>query len=244
MSGASPAAYQRPLQVEICVDDLAGALAAEAEGADRIELCSALSEGGLTPSYGLVQAVLGRVRRIGVRVMIRPRGGDYVFSPEEIEVMVADIAAIRALPKGQGVTIGFVCGALTSSGVIDARAITRLKAACGGAPVTFHKAFDVTRDLPAALDTLLGLGIRSVLTSGGAATAECGAEMLASLVEQARGRVAIIAGGSVRAGNVRALLDRAAVPEVHLRAMRPDAYGRLVTSTEEIAAFIRAARPA
>ncbi|GAB0112930.1 copper homeostasis protein CutC [Acidisoma sp. C75] len=237
-------AYRRPPQIEICVDDLAGALAAEAEGADRIELCSAMSEGGLTPSFGLVQAVLSRVRRIGVRVMIRPRGGNYVFSPEEIEVMLADIAAIRALPKAAGVTIGFVCGALTAGGVIDARAITRLKTACGGAPVTFHKAFDVTRDLTAALDTLLGLGIRSVLTSGGKPTAESGAEGLAALVAQARGRVAIIAGGSVRAGNVRALLDRTGVPEVHLRAMRPDAHGRLVTSTEEIAAFIRAARGA
>lgn len=232
-----------PPQVEICVDDLAGALAAEAEGADRIELCSALSEGGLTPSYGLVQAVLGRVRRIGVRIMIRPRGGNYVFSSEEVEVMLADIAAFRTLPKAPGVTIGFVCGALTAAGAVDARAMGRLKAACGGTPMTFHKAFDAARDLPAALDTLLGLGIRSVLTSGGKPTAEAGAEVLAGLVAQAAGRVALIAGGSVRAGNVRALLERTGVPDVHLRAMRPDAFGRLVTSTEEVAAFIRAARP-
>jgi copper homeostasis protein len=243
MSGASPMGHFRPPQVEICVDDLAGALAAEAEGADRIELCSALSEGGLTPSFGLVQAVLGRVRRIGVRIMIRPRGGNYVFSSEEVEVMLADIAAFRSMPKSSGATIGFVCGALTSAGVVDARAITRLKTACGGAPMTFHKAFDAARDLPAALDTLLGLGIRSVLTSGGKPTAEAGAEELAALVTQAAGRVAIIAGGSVRAGNVRALLERTGVPDVHLRAMRPDAFGRLVTSTEEVAAFIRAARP-
>jgi copper homeostasis protein len=228
--------------VEICVDDVAGALAAEAEGADRIELCSALSEGGLTPSFGLVQAVLGRVRRIGVRIMIRPRGGNYVFSAEEVEVMLADIAAFRALQRAPGTAVGFVCGALTASGVIDARAISRIKVACGGAPLTFHKAFDVTRDLGAALDTLLGLGIRSVLTSGGSPTAEGGAETLAILAARAAGRVAIIAGGGVRAGNVRALLERTGVPEVHLRAMRPDAFGRLVTSTEEIAAFIRAAR--
>jgi copper homeostasis protein len=231
-----------PPLVEICVDDVAGALAAEAEGADRIELCSALSEGGLTPSFGLVQTVLARVRRIGVRIMIRPRGGNYVFSAEEVEVMLADIAAFRALNRAPGVAIGFVCGALTGSGVIDARAIARLKAACGGAPMTFHKAFDVTRDLGAALDTLLGLGIRSVLTSGGSPTAEGGAETLGILVSRAAGRVAIIAGGGVRAGNLRALLERTGVPEVHLRAMRPDAFGRLVTSTEEIAAFIRAAR--
>jgi copper homeostasis protein len=238
MSGA------RPPLVEICVDDVAGALAAEAEGADRIELCSAMSEGGLTPSIGLVQAVLGRVRRIGVRIMIRPRGGNYVFSAEEVDVMLADIAAFRALPRAPGVTIGFVCGALTVSGVIDARTIARLKVACGGAPMTFHKAFDVTRDLGAALDTLLGLGIRSVLTSGGSPTAEGGAETLAILVGRSAGRVAIIAGGGVRAANVRALLERTHVPEVHLRAMRPDAFGRQVTSTEEIAAFIQAVRQA
>ncbi|MCB8875332.1 copper homeostasis protein CutC [Acidisoma silvae] len=242
MSGSPYATGLRPPLVEICVDDLAGALAAEAEGADRIELCSALSEGGLTPSFGLAQAVLGRVRRIGVRIMIRPRSGNFVFSAEEVEVMLADIAAIRDLPKASSVNIGFVCGALTAASVVDARAMARLKAACGGTPMTFHKAFDVTRDLPAALETLLGLGIRSVLTSGGKPTAEAGAEVLSALVKQAAGRVAIIAGGSVRGGNVRALLERTGVPEVHLRAMRPDAFGRLVTSTEEIAAFIRAAR--
>ena len=238
MSGA------RPPLVEICVDDVAGALAAEAEGADRIELCSALSDGGLTPSLGLVQAVLGRVRRIGVRIMIRPRGGNFVFSSEEVEVMLADIAAFRALPRPPGVAVGFVCGALTASGVIDARAITRLKVACGGAPMTFHKAFDVTRDLGAALDTLRGLGIRSVLTSGGSPTADGGADTLRILVERSAGRVTIIAGGGVRAGNVRALLAHTHVPEVHLRAMRPDAFGRQVTSTEEIAAFIQAVRQA
>jgi copper homeostasis protein len=233
-----------PALVEICVDDVAGALAAEAEGADRIELSSALSEGGLTPSFGLVQAVLGRVRRVGVRIMIRPRGGNYVFSAEEVEVMRADIAAFRALPRAPGVALGFVCGALTASGVIDARAISRLKLACDGVPMTFHKAFDMTRDLGGALDTLLGLGIRSVLTSGGSPTAEGGAETLAILVGRAAGRVAIIAGGGVRARNVRALLERTRVPEVHLRAMRPDAFGRQVTSTEEIAAFVQAVRQA
>jgi copper homeostasis protein len=236
-------ATRSPL-VEICVDDVAGALAAEAEGADRIELCSALSEGGLTPSLGLAQTVLGRLRRIGVRIMIRPRGGNYVFSAEEVEVMLADIAAFRTLPRAPGIVVGFVCGALTTSGAIDARVMSRLKAACRGAPMTFHKAFDVTRDLGAALDTLLGLGIRSVLTSGGSPTAEGGAETLRILVERSAGRVAIVAGGGVRAVNVRTLLERTGVPEVHLRAMRPDNFGRQVTSTHEIAAFIQAVRQA
>jgi copper homeostasis protein len=230
--------------VEICVDDVGGALAAETEGADRIELCSALSEGGITPSLGLAQTVLGRLRRIGVRIMIRPRGGNFVVAPEELEVMLADIAAFRALPHAPGVALGFVFGALTPSGTIDARTVAKLKAACGGAPVTFHKAFDALRDLSAGLETLQGLGIGAVLTSGGAATAEAGAESLAVLVSRAGGSVRIVAGGGVRAGNVRALLDRTGVPVVHLRAMRPDGAGRQVTSTEEIAGFIRAARAA
>jgi len=230
--------------VEICVDDVGGALAAEAEGADRIELCSALSEGGLTPSIGLAQTVLGRLRRIGVRIMLRPRGGNFVVAPEELEVMLADIAAFRDLPRASGVTLGFVFGALTPAGTIDARTVAKLKAACGGAPVTFHKAFDTLPDLSAGLETLQGLGIGAVLTSGGAATADAGVDTLALLVSRAGSGVRIIAGGGVRAANLRSLLDRSHVPEVHLRAMRPDAAGRQVTSTEEIAGFIRAARAA
>lgn len=228
--------------VEICVDDVAGAVAAETEGAARIELCSALSEGGITPSLGLVQTVLSRIRRTGLRVMVRPRGGDFVVSPDELQVMLADIAAIRDLPRPPALDMGFVFGALTPAGDIDVLALRRLLAACAGLPVTFHKAFDAVWDLPAALETLVALNVGHVLTSGGAATASAGAPMLARLQAQARGRIAIIAAGGVRAHNVAALLGATAVGEVHLRAMRPDATGRPVTMREEIAAVLRAAR--
>lgn len=228
--------------VEICVDDVAGAMLAEAEGADRIELCSALREGGITPSLGLVQAVLSRIGRIGLRVMVRPRSGDFVMSSDELEVMLADVAAFRALPRSPAIDFGFVFGALTPAGDIDVAALRRLLAACAGHSGTFHKAFDAARDLPATLETLAALGIGHVLTSGGAATAAAGAVMLARLQKQARGRIAVIAAGAVRAGNVAALLDATGIGEVHLRAMRPDATGRPVTVREEIAAVVRAAR--
>lgn len=229
----------RPL-VEICVDDVAGAALAEAERADRIELCGALSEGGLTPDIGLVRTVLRHVERIGVRVMVRPRGGGFVASPDDLDVMTADIAALRALPRPPALDFGFVFGVLTPAGDVDVPALSRLLAACGGLPATFHKAFDAARDLPATLETLAGVNVERVLTSGGAANAADGAAMLARLRAQARGRIAIIAAGGVRAHNVAALLDATGVGEVHLRAMRPDASGRMATAREEIAAVLRA----
>jgi copper homeostasis protein len=231
-------------RVEICVDDLSGALAAEEAGADRIELCAALSEGGTTPSIGLIRAVLGRLRRIGVVVMIRPRGGNFQVTAEERAVMLADIAAIRAEPHAPGVTVGFVFGVLDADGTVDVPTTRALVAASAGAPVTFHKAFDETADLPAALETLMALGVNRVLTSGGKATAEEGAAMLRALVTQSADRITVLAGGGVRAHNLRALLAETGVPDVHLRAMRPDAFGRPVTVAEDIAEVLRVARDA
>lgn len=233
-----------PPCVEICVDDLNGALAAEAAGADRIELCAALSEGGITPSVGMIRAVLGGLRRIGVMVMIRPRGGDFLVTAEERAIMLADIAAIREEPHAPEVKVGFVFGALAARRGIDVPSLKMLLAECGGLPVTFHKAFDEVADMQASLETLIALGIDRVLTSGGAPTAASGRERLRSLVEQSAGRIGILAGGGVRAGNLRTLLAETGVREVHLRAMRPDGFGRPVTSPEEIDAVLRVARDA
>ena len=230
--------------VEICVDDVGGALLAEREGADRIELCAALSEGGLTPSLGLVRTVLDRVRRVGVQVMIRPRGGDFTVEADERDVMLADIAAVSALGRAPNVTLGFVFGALTPDRRIDAATTAQLRQACGAAPATFHKAFDRVPDPAAALDTLAALGLTRVLTSGGAATAAAGADTLARLIGRAAGtQVAILAAGGIRAGNARALVERTGVREIHLRAMR-DRPGRPpATNAAEIAAVIEAVRP-
>lgn len=207
--------------VEICVDDAAGAAVAEAAGADRVELCAALADGGTTPSIGTVEAALGAVRRIGVQVLVRPRGGDFVHDREELAVMRADVRALRRL----GGPLGFVLGVLTPAGEVDVPAMRILLDECGDAPVTFHRAFDATRDLPAALDVLAGLGVTRLLTSGGRATALEGAPALTDLIALAAGRVAVMAGGSVRAGNVAELVARTGVREVHLRAA-VDAPGR------------------
>jgi copper homeostasis protein len=200
--------------VEICIDDVAGAVVAESAGADRVELCAALSDGGTTPSIGTVETVFDSVRRIGVQVLVRPRGGDFVHDRDELAVMRADVQALRRL----GRPLGFVLGALTPYGDVDVPAMRMLLDACGEAPVTFHRAFDATRDRMAALDVLTDLGVARVLTSGGRTTAAEGAPVLADLVRKADGRVAVMAGGSVRPENVAELVARTGVPEVHLRA--------------------------
>jgi len=204
--------------LEVSLDDIAGAFLAEELGADRIELCAGLIEGGTTPSLGTVATVLGGVERIGVRVLVRQRGGDFVYTADELDAMCADIEAIRALPIPSGVELGFVIGALLPSGEIDTAATTRLVEACGPAPTVFHKAFDQVQDQSAALEILIGLGVGGVLTSGGAPRAIDAAEALSALVRQAAGRIVILAGGGVRPENVAELVASTGVTEVHLRA--------------------------
>lgn len=207
-------------RVEICVEDAAGAQAAEQAGAHRVELCAGLSDGGTTPSIGTVSATLGAVSRIGVQVLIRPRPGDFVYSAPERDVMLADIRAVRRLARTRQVTVGFAVGALTADGGIDRCVLLDLLAACGPAPVTFHRAFDLTRDLDEALDTLIDLGVPRVLTSGGAGRAVDGVDALARLVRRAAGRIAVMAAGTLRPGNVAQIIAGTGVPEVHLRAAR------------------------
>lgn len=201
-------------QVEIAIDDVSGGAIAEGAGADRIELCGALADGGTTPSIGLVRTVTDALCTASLRVLIRPRAGDFVYTPDELRTMTADIAAVRTIAP----EAGFVIGALEPSGVIDEAVIEILLGACAGAPVTFHKAFDSTPELIRSLDTLIGLGVQSVLSSGGRRTALEGATVLRGMVEHAAGRITVIAGGSVRADNVAQLVSLSNVPEVHLRA--------------------------
>ncbi|MEV8213877.1 copper homeostasis protein CutC [Leifsonia sp. NPDC077715] len=238
--------------VEICLDDLAGVRIAEEAGADRVELCAALSEGGITPSVGTVVGALRGATRIGIQVLIRQRPGDFVYDEDEVQAMVDDIHSLRVLHHGAGVTLGFVVGALRPDGRIDVDATRRLVAACGEAPVTFHKAFDQVPDRAEALERLLSLGVARVLTSGGAATAGEGADALAELVAQAGDRIAVLAGGGVRPGNVAELVSRTGVREVHLRAQEsvatvaagaPTAYDagtRAVTSAQVVRAVVAA----
>lgn len=238
--------------LEICLDDIAGAILAERCGADRIELCSGLSEGGTTPSIGTVRTVLESVEHIGVQVLVRQRAGDFVYSPAEVDAMCADIEAIAALRTPPLVDVGFVVGALTPDGVIDQAATKRMLRAAGDAPVTFHKAFDETPDLSRSLDVLIELGVQRVLTSGGPSTATDGADVLGRLVRQAAGRIGILAAGGIRPHNVAEVIARSGVSEVHLRAAAPvasasltasnayDSGSRMATSTEIIDDMLRA----
>ncbi|XP_035124648.1 copper homeostasis protein cutC homolog isoform X1 [Callithrix jacchus] len=174
--------------MEVCVDSVESAVNAERGGADRIELCSGLSEGGTTPSMGVLQVVKQSVQ-IPVFVMIRPRGGDFLYSDREIEVMKADIR----LAKLYGAD-GLVFGALTEDGHIDKELCMSLMAICRPLPVTFHRAFDMVHDPMAALETLLTLGFERVLTSGCDSSALEGLPLIKRLIEQAKGRIVVMPG--------------------------------------------------
>ena len=201
---------QSRILVEAAVERLEDAVAAERAGAQRIELCGGLGIGGVTPAREMIETVCER-SRVSVHVMIRPRGGDFVYSATEIKGMLADVESLRS------VVAGIVTGVLDSSGGIDMSRTERLVAAAGGLPVTFHRAFDRVPDQPQALEQLIELGFARVLTSGGAASAIEGADRIRALAELAADRIVILAGGGVRDHNVRDLASRTGVKEVHAR---------------------------
>jgi len=213
--------------VEAAVESLEQALAAERAGVDRIELCANLEVGGITPSTQLIAAVIAQVKR-PVFVMIRPRGGDFVYAADDIDAMIEDID--RARPLG---IAGIVTGALRSDGTVDVDSLRRLMSPAAGLPVTFHKAFDVTANLPSALEQVIELGATRLLTSGGAATAVEGAAMIAELVEQAGERILIVAGGKIRENNARDVIAHTRVREVHARFEDESSMRRLVSVVKD-----------
>src|SRR5574338_1474577 len=184
-----PSDIHPSILVEACVDSVESALAAERGGANRLELCDALFDGGTTPSAGMIAACKERVST-PVFVIIRPRGGGFVYSLPELDVMRRDIVAARGLGAD-----GVVIGALRADGSIHEEHTRSLVDAAGETPVTLHRAFDVTPDLGRALETLIACGVSRVLSSGGAPTAREGAERLGSLVRQAGDRLVVMAGG-------------------------------------------------
>jgi len=200
--------------VEACVDSVESALAAERGGAGRLELCDALFDGGTTPSAGMIAACRDRIS-IPLFVIIRPRGGGFVYSDAELDVMRRDIVAARGL----GVD-GVVIGAMRPDGSVHEEQTRSLVDTARGLPVTFHRAFDFAPDLGAALEGLVAAGASRVLTSGGAPTARDGADALAALVRQAGGRLVVMAGGGVREENVRDIIATTGVREVHVRLTR------------------------
>jgi len=227
--------------VEICVSDVPTAVVAEAAGADRVELCADLGQGGTTPSLGTVEVALRTLRRAGVRIMVRPRGGDFRVSEIEEQVMLADIEAIRGLPNPHGLAVGVVVGAVTADGVLDLAVLRRLIQAAGPLPVTVHKAFDEVGDQLRALEDIIDLGADAVLTSGAAPTALAGAARIAALRQRAGDRLRVIAGGGIRSHNVRQVLAETGTREVHLRApVRRD--GREATDGDEVRRVLAAAR--
>ena len=197
--------------IEAAVETLESSLAAERAGVDRIELCDNLSEGGTTPDGGLVAAIVERMR-LPVFVLIRPRAGDFVYSESQFDVMIRDIELTRTM----GIA-GIVTGALDAYGRVDVKRTRSLVKAAGGLPVTFHRAIDSAANLAVALDDAIDAGVSRVLTSGGAPTAREGVEVIAALVLQARKRVSIVAGGGIREHNVREVIARTGVHEVHGR---------------------------
>ncbi|KQZ48846.1 copper homeostasis protein CutC [Rhizobium sp. Root149] len=194
--------------LEICVDNAEGLFAAIEGGADRIELCSALSVGGLTPSFGLME--LAGKQTVPVTAMIRPRAGSFVFSNEEVDIMRADIDAARAANLK-----GVVLGANRPDGTLDIETLKWLCSDAKGLDLTLHRAFDMVGDKAAALEDAIDLGFSRILTSGGKPTAHAGMEMLEQLINQAQDRIIIMPGSGVRPQNASELLKRLRATELH-----------------------------
>lgn len=248
-----------PFKIEICVEGTDGLIAAQNAGADRVELCASLIEGGLTPSLGVVREAL-RVATIPFHVIIRPRGGDFLYSEVEFNSMLEDIAALREM----GNVAGVVIGCLTSDGRIDEERTAALVAAARPMAVTCHRAFDMTAEYRAALEALIACGVDRVLTSGQRDTAIEGSEILKDCMAIADGRIVIMACGGLDADTIAQVRRETGVDEMHFAALKTlksgmtfrnphvgmggtaieREYEVTVTDTEAVRATIAAARGA
>lgn len=200
--------------IELCVEGIDGFLAAQEAGADRVELCASLMEGGLTPSLATIRAAV-KAARIPVHVIIRPRGGDFLYSQTEFETMRDDIAALRS----EGVA-GVVIGCLTPDGRIDEERTKALVEAARPMSVTCHRAFDMTVDAGEALEALIRCGIDRVLTSGQRDTAVEGLDILKKVNEQAGERIVIMGCGALDVDNIKTVRDGAGLKEMHFAALK------------------------
>ncbi len=240
---------------EVCLQSVDGAIAAERAGAQRVELCAALVEGGITPSLGTIEACRSAVG-IDIMVMIRPRGGDFVYSEQELATMERDILACKAI----GVT-GVVFGMLNVDGTVARTQVQRMVAAARDMDVCFHRAFDVCADPFVALEELIELGVSRILTSGQEGTVPEGQALIAQLVETAAGRIEILPGCGITPKNVAAVIAATGVDQFHATAFgrvespmlhrNPKVYmglpglpeyEREMTSEEEVRRFLAAVR--
>ena len=200
------------LLVEVCVDSVESAVAAQMGGAGRVELCDNLLEGGTTPSAGMIE-ITRRELTIPVNAIIRPRGGDFCYSQLEFDVMRRDVAMAKQL----GAT-GVVIGVLLPDGAVDAERTRALVALARPMRVTFHRAFDMARDPRAALETLIGLGIDRLLTSGQEKSALEGLDLITELVRAAGDRIVVMPGGGIHSRNAARIVRQSGAYEIHVTA--------------------------
>ena len=198
-------------KIEICANGAESAACAQQGGAWRVELCAGMPEGGTTPSAGEIIAARRLLDHTKLNVIIRPRGGDFLYSDLETAIMVEDIRTAR-----ESGADGVVFGCLTAEGQVDVPRMQVLMQAAEGMSVTFHRAFDMCADPFRALDDIMDLGCDRILTSGLKNTAPEGVDMLAELVKRAAGRIIIMPGSGVNAGNIRTLSEKTGAVEFHL----------------------------
>jgi copper homeostasis protein len=199
----------REIVFELCAESIDACLAAQQGGASRIELCSALSEGGLTPSHGLIREAV-RSSGLPIHVLLRPRGGDFMYTNAEFNVMCEDLKHLRLLGAR-----GAVLGVLRVDGTVDIERTHELVEMAGPLEVTFNRAFDHTASLDQALEDVIASGCRRVLTSGGERDVVSGGKSLARLIEKAAGRIEIAVGGGLRLRNAAAVARTTGAQHFH-----------------------------
>ncbi len=209
------------ISIEVCVDSVASAIASERGGARRVELCSNLLEGGVTPSAGIIELVRANTS-LELHVMIRPRGGDFCYSAEEFDTMRRDVIVAKQLGAD-----GVVVGILDSLGNVDTERIRELVELGRPLNVTFHRAFDMSADLLRALEDLCETGVGRILTSGGEQSASQAVDMIGRLVKAARGGIVIMAGGGIDDDNAVGIIEKTGVREIHVGLGSPVASSML-----------------
>jgi copper homeostasis protein len=197
-------------KLEICVDSLESAINAQVAGADRVELCDNLSVGGTTPGYGTIVSVRNNLS-IGLHILIRPRGSDFLYTDPEFDIMRRDIEA-----SGEAGADGVVIGILLRDGNIDIERTARLIESARPMKVTFHRAFDMCRDPVNGLEDILSAGAERILTSGHKNSAEEGSDLIERLVKQADNRITIMPGGGLNESNIARIARTTGASEFHL----------------------------
>ena len=197
-------------KIEICANSVESAVKAQEGGAYRVELCAGIPEGGTTPSFGEIRTARQLLQKTKLHVIIRPRGGDFLYNQLELDIMLHDIKVARQLGAD-----GVVFGCLTAEGNVDMPAMKKLMNAVGDMNVTFHRAFDMCREPKEALEQIIELGCSRILTSGLEANAVKGIPMLKELIKQADGRIIIMPGCGVNPGNIIQIAEETGAVEFH-----------------------------